>query len=370
MKMKKVIALILALACTFSLLTSCGGSSSSTTASPSGAVSSAPTEATVTPRVLKFDSTYSTAIYEDADGIGTASPEKYFMDKFSEVTGGRYTVKTYLDNTLASNMTERMGGIKSGAFELASPALGNWGEYTDAFAEFNVPYLFKSLDVVEKFLDSDVAESMKAKVEADCGVKCLWWGIVGFREISTNKALIKTPADVKGLKIRVMSDPIQVASFEALGANVTNVSFSELFTAMQQKLIDAQDNPLNNVYNNKFYEVQNYITMTNHSFTASMYIMSMDLWNSMSAEDQAAINDLCKEMNAVAIDAIRDSDAKLISMLEDSGIEFYYPTDDELSQFQDLMKEKVYPQCEEIMGTDRWNKLIKCVSDIEAELGV
>lgn len=368
---KRTIVLATVLSLIVGLLTGCGsGQKDPAPANSTAATENSTPAKAADPVTWKFDSTYSTAIYEDADGVGTADPEKYFMEKIAEVTEGRYQVKTFLDNTLAKNMTERVNGLKSGAFELASPALGSWGEYTDAFAELNVPFLFKNLDVVEKFLESDVAEAMKAKAEADVGVKCLWWGIVGYREISTSGKPVHTADDVKGIKIRVQSDPIQVASFEALGANVTSTPFSELFTAMQQHLIDAQENPLNNVYNNKFYEVQDYITMTNHSFTASMYIMSMDVWNSLSAEDQAAIEALCDEMPKIGLDAIRSSEEMFVDLLEQNGVEVYYPTNEELDSFKQAMYQDVYPKCEEVMGTERWNALMDCIADIESELGL
>lgn len=110
--------------------------------------------------------------------------------------------------------------------------------------------------------------------------------------------------------------------------------------------------------------------MTNHSFTASMYIMSMDVWNSLSAEDQAAIEALCDEMPKIGLDTIRDGDAKFIELLEQNGMEIYYPTEEEMETFRQAMYDEVYPQCEEVMGTERWNALLDCVAEIEAELGL
>lgn len=186
--------------------------------------------------------------------------------------------------------------------------------------ELNVPYLFKNQDVVDEVLLGEVGRDMLARSADDIGnVKPLFYADNGFRMLTHASKVIKTPADLKGVKIRVQPDPIMIATFEALGASVVSVPYSELFTALQQKLVDAQENPATNLYNAKLYEVQKTCTVTNHMFTAFVYYMNADTFNGMSVEDQKAVMELSAECQKIRADKMKEVTEKYIEKLKEAG---------------------------------------------------
>ena len=115
-------------------------------------------------------------------------------------------------------------------------SFGSWGDYTDAFAPLSIPYLFTSSEQLYQFIDGEIGDEIKQKVEADTGMVVLAFLDVGFRNVTNNRGPIKTPDDMKGLKIRTLNDRYQIAAMEALGASTQQTSFSELYSALQQGL--------------------------------------------------------------------------------------------------------------------------------------
>ena len=136
---------------------------------------------------------------------------------------------------------------------------------------------------------------MIERAEADTGLHVMYVKDQSFRQVTTSGKEVVAPADFKGLKIRTQSDPIQMAAFEALGCAVTSIPFSELYTALQQKVIDAEENPWATIYSKQFYEVQKYAVQTNHIFTCVIMLMSPDFWNSLTPEDQQIFNEVFRE---------------------------------------------------------------------------
>lgn len=366
--MKKLIALILALVMVFALA-ACGKSAETGKTETAGTAAPA-AEGAVEPIVLKMANSNTTAMWNDTE-LDLMAAEKYFIEQLPIVTEGRYEVKIFLDGQLAGTTSEQIQGIKSGDFDIVEMGTGSMGEFSNGFAEVNVPYIFKNQDVADKVLSSDYGMSMFQRVCDDIGgVVPLYYSDNGFRLLTHSDKLIKSPADLKGVKIRVQPDEVMVKTFEALGANVVTVPYSELFTALQQKLVDAQENPATNLYNAKLYEVQKTCTITNHMFTAFGYIMNADKFNAMSPEDQEAVRKLSKECFEIRAEKMRNATDYYMKLLEDEGLEFYTPTVEEMNMFSDAMKDDVWPMCEQIMGTERWNALQEAVAAAETELGL
>lgn len=325
----------------------------------------------VEPIVLRFASTDSTAMWNDEE-FDLMVAQKHFVEQLPIVTEGRYEVEIFLDGQLASSDTkELVQGLKSGAFDITEIGTGTMGEFTDAFSELLVPYMYKNQDVADAILFGEVGDDMMNRAAADIGgIVPLWCNDNGFRTLTHADKVIKTPADLNGVKIRVQADPVMIATFEALGCSVVSVPYSELFTALQQKLVEGQENPLTNIYNQKLFEVQSTCTETNHMFTAFAAFIRQEVWDGMSPEDQAAVEQLCKECEQLRADKMKEVTAKYRVLLEEEGLEFYTPTSEELTMFSDAMVSNVWPMCEENMGTERWEKLQNAVAAAEAELGL
>ena len=322
------------------------------------------------PIVLKMANTNSTAMWEDTE-LNLMVAEKYFIEELPKRTEGRYEVQIFLDGQLASGTNAQVQGLKSGAFDICEIGTGSMGAFTDAYTELIVPYMFQNQDVVDLVLAGDVGRAMMEKSAEDIGgVVPLFYADNGFRVLTHREKLIKTPDDLKGVKIRVQEDPIMILTFETLGCSVTSVPFSELFTALQQRLVDAEENPYTNIYNQKYYEVQKTATETNHMFTAFVYYINADVFNNMSEADQQAVMELAAECQAMRAEKMKEVTASYMERLKAEGMEIYTPTPDELRMFQEKMVDNVWPEIEAKIGEDRWNALLDAVKAAEAELGL
>ena len=347
--MKKLICLVLAVAMCFALA-ACGGGSSNNASN-----NAAPAEKQIT---LKLSSNIPQAEI-DANATGMSRGLNTWVETVEKESGGSIKIQVYAGAQLANGTQAVVTGCQTNAFEVAHLSTGNFSTYTDAFAELNVPFLFTNFDQTKTVLGGEIGKDMMAKFEKDVsGLKALSYFAIGFRQITNNNKEIHSPADMKGLKIRTMDDKYQIAAMEALGAAVTPLSINELYSGLQTHLVDAQENPLSTIYNNKFYEVQKYCSTTNHSFTVSFIFMNQNVYNSLSDNQKAAIdkaNAACigasVEQASVADDIFREK------LEKEGGMVFTTLTDAEAKVFQDACKGSVWSQVQKAIGDARWTKL-------------
>ena len=144
-----------------------------------------------------------------------------------------------------------------------------------------MPYVFMSKEQARAALDGDLGQYLSDSLEASCGLICLGYGESGMRQLSTGSKKVTTPADLSGLKIRVLENKYHLATFEALGANPTPMAFSEVYTALQMNQVDGQDNPITITCTNKFYEVQKYYTLTEHLFCGNCVVVNAEWFRSL-----------------------------------------------------------------------------------------
>lgn len=346
---------ILALALTFALalpLAACGGGSSSTPA-PAETGSGSTEEKTVT---LRMASVVANSELEERK-TGMAAGLMTWIDTVEAESGGTIQIDLYPDSQLASGTDAIVNGIQTGAFEVAHFTTGNWASYSNAFAELNVPYLYTNYDEVHSILDGDIGQAMKDQLERDVsGIKPLAYISIGFRNVTASKP-IQTVADMQGLKIRTMDDALQIAAMEAMGCTVTSVNISELYSALQTKMIDAEENPLSTIYSNKFYEVNPYCCLTRHSYTSTFVFMNADVYNSLSDNQKAAIDKANEAATAASKTAAETAEAEYEELLEAEGMTIYEPTAEELAGFQEAAS-SCWSQAEELMGSERYDALM------------
>lgn len=287
-----------------------------------------------------------------------------WIKKVQEASNGSISISLFTDAQLASSTEQIVNGIKTGGFEVSHFATGNWAEYTDAFAELNVPYLYSSFDDVHSVMDSDIGAAMMAKLEKDVeGIKALAYIDIGFRHVTNSKKVIRSPADMKGLKIRTMNDKLQIAAMEALGATVTPLSISELYGALQQRLVDAQENPLSTIYSQKFYEVNKYCTLTRHSYTSTFMFMNKKKYDSLSTDQKKAVDAANKACIEASRNAARATEDQYADLLKKAGLDIYAPTSDEMKQFK-AAASKSWGSVKQLMGEARYDKLLKIVEEV------
>ena len=293
-----------------------------------------------------------------------------FKENVEKRSEGKLIIDLFPDNQLASTTEEYIGGLQNGSFEMINLAHASWGNYTDAFACLNTPYLFKAEDVVYGLLNSSsFSDTIKEQVEESTGAHILSYIPVGYRHITNNKHAIHTPNDLKGLKLRVQEDKLQIAGMEALGCAVTPVSFSELFTAMQQGLVDGQENPITNIYFSKFYEVQDYLTLTGHSYGVSVFAIDKDYFEALPEEYQTILQEEAKNSEDFARTKRAEMEGEMLMELEENGMEVTTLTDSEQAAFIEAVRPS-WSAVEEVMGADSYQELLNEVERLESELGL
>jgi tripartite ATP-independent transporter DctP family solute receptor len=194
------------------------------------------------------------------------------------------------------------------------------------------------------------------------GVKGLTWAGIGFRCVSNNKHSIEKLEDISGLKLRVMTNPIALETWKTLGANAVPMAFAEVFTALETKTIDGQENPLQHMYANKMHEVQKFISLTNHVYTAVGMIASKKWWDGLSPALQAAVQKAAVEAAEVENKLIVDGDKDVIKKFEAAGVKVNALKAEELGRIRDKVK-PVAEKFREIVGADFYKAF---TSELEA----
>lgn len=358
MKFKRVLTGILSLALGASL-TACNGGAAAPTASGAPTPSSAPSFE------IRIASSSSTVEFSGEGTTALGTSVNYFINEISARTGGRITAKVFPEGQLASSSEEYIGGLQNGAFDIGILNNGAWSDYTNAFAGLNMPYLYFDFDTVYAVLDSEIGVGWRAKAQADTTVIPLGYFDIGFRQLTNSVREVRTPADLKGIKLRTMVDDIQMAAWTALGTAVTPVAYSELYTALQQKLVDGQENPVSNIVSSKVYELQPYMTLTNHNYTATIPAASPVFWAKLSAEDQQLIQEVMTEAQNKGREKTEVFAGAFLKTITDAGVQVYEPTTEELQLFQDAVK-PVWSKVETNMGTEAFNALVTFVENYTA----
>ena len=255
-----------------------------------------------------------------APGEPVTSAAETFKAKLEEVSGGSFTVDIQ-GNSALGNAKEMVEQTQLGAIQMCLVSQGSLDKYDIRYALVTAPYVFDSYAHAYAVIDGPFAEWVSDGVLESKGLHNLGGWDYGFRCLTNSKVDVKTPADVKGLKIRTPSEIQKVACFEALGAQVEQVAFSELITALKQKTVDGQENPLSTIYNNSMWEAeQKYLSLTRHTWESVNLTVDNAWWEGLTDEQRGWI----EEAHAVARDQMRNevqsSEADYIQMLTDAGM--------------------------------------------------
>lgn len=301
--MKKFWSLLLSVAMVASLA-ACGGSSSggSTSGDAANTGDSANTEAV-----------HFKLSHPSAEGGAYDLMSKKFAELVEEKSGGKYVIDIFAANALGSQ-EEVLDAVSLGTLDMAVTSDDILAKYAPEWGYVGLPFLFDDVDDVDENLNGELGAYLSGKLE-DKGMFVISFFENGFRNITANKE-INTPQDLAGLKIRVMTNEPLRAMFTNAGAVVTNVSFSELYQALQLGTCEAEENPFANIRDKKFYEVQSYMCVTMHSHTAEPLVMSKELFDGLSAEDQAMFQEAGLEASKWAYQHAKDTDAENREYLE------------------------------------------------------
>lgn len=328
--LKRSISAFLAMALTAgSLLTGCSGGSSSAPAASKASSPSAQSGDSTQPAAGAVTFKLAT---------GTSQSYKEMCAEFKKAveaeTKGQIVINVFADNSLGGER-EVVEGAQIGDVDLATSSTSPLASFYSNLYLFDTPYLFESRDEAYQVEDGEVGNSIAKGLE-DKGLKCLGFAENGWRDITTSDREIHTPDDLKGLKIRVMENEIQIAIWKALGSNPTPMSFTEVFTALQQKTIDGQENPVEVIYSSKLNEVQKYLILSQHIYNPYIFVMNKEKFDALSADNQKIILDTAKKVIADQRQAAVKYEQEEIDKMKAAGNTTVIAlTDAEKQQFRD-----------------------------------
>ena len=214
---------------------------------------------------------------------------KELIEKASK---GTIKVEIFPNGQMGQNR-EMIESMQSGALDMALPALPALGGFTDATKVFDLLYLFNNRKEAEKVLDGPVGQKVAKSVEKS-GIKIISWWSQGFRETTSNKKFTK-PSELKGIKIRVMDNPLHIEAWNTLGASAIPMAFSEVLTSLQQGVLDAQENPYQNIVQSGFEKVQKFIIETDHLYGPLPLVYSKKNWDKLTPDQQKLIQKCADE---------------------------------------------------------------------------
>jgi tripartite ATP-independent transporter DctP family solute receptor len=229
--------------------------------------------------------------------ISNEHPYYFGIFRFGEILGqktnGRLKVEIFHSGQLGSER-DLIEGLSIGTMDLAGVSSAPASGFVPKIAVFDLPYLFATREQAFKVMDGPIGQGFFKDLEAKSIIGLAYFEN-GFRNVTNSKRPIHVPADMKGIKIRVMESPVPIATFNAIGANATPMAWGEVYTALMQKTIDAQENPMPVIYTQKIYEVQKYLSLTEHFYAPALFLMSKATYSKLSPEDRKIVMDAAKE---------------------------------------------------------------------------
>lgn len=314
------------------------------------------------PIEIKFGHVDPPDVYTSKKGAAGAA----FKNLVEAETAGGVEVKVFPAGQLGGER-ELIEATKLGTIQMCMVSAAIAGYYKEAQV-LDIPYLFASAPIAWKVMDGWFGKEMAEDCLKKTGMRVLAYGETGFRNFTNSVRPIKSPADMKGLKIRVMESPVYITMVKALGAAPTPIAWPETYTALQQKVVDGQENPVSVILSVKFFEVQKYLTLDGHSYGVDFILINDKFFQSLPKETQQILK--TSAINAGMIGrAIQQLNSALgVSQLKEKGMEVYSPNPKERALFREAAQKPVMEYVEKQIGKAWIDKLMKAVKEAETEL--
>lgn len=286
--------------------------------------------------------------------VAPDTPKGRAAEKFKQLaeqmTQGKVKVEIYPNSQLYKDR-EEIEALQSGAVQMLAPSMAKFGPMgAREFELFDLPFLFPNQEVLHRVMDGDVGRNLFAKLDTK-GVTGLAFWDNGFKQMSSNKPM-HLPSDLKGLKMRIQSSKVLDAQMKALGANPQVMAFSEVYTALQQGVVDGTENPVSNFYTQKMNEVQKHMTMSNHGYLGYAVIVNKAFWAGLSADVRNALTQAMNEATAYERDsAQRDNDDALAKVIAAKTTTVYELTPSERIEWQKALL-PVHKEFESVIGAN------------------
>ncbi|WP_199880773.1 TRAP transporter substrate-binding protein [Bacillus massiliglaciei] len=271
-----------------------------------------------------------------------------FGEELEKLSDGRLTIKSHHNNSLGGER-EVVEGMSINSIDLGITSTGPLGGFVPEYFMFDMPYLFNDYEHAYAVLDSEIGEELAQKLEEQANVKVLAWMENGFRNETNSIRPIHTPKDLKGIKHRTQESEVQVDTWKALGTNATPMAWPEVYTALQQGVMESQENPLPTIYDVKFFEVQEHLAMTKHVYSPAPLMMSKQLFESLSEKDQKLVLKAAQAALPIQRKASQEQAEEMKRKLEEEGMKVTEPDLESFKQAVEPVYKKWAPQIGEEM---------------------
>lgn len=255
-------------------------------------------------------------------GIAAEHPLGVAAVKYAEImdrlSGGKIKIKVYPATQLGSE-TQMIAAVRGGVQEIAIVASAPVATIIKEFQLFDLPFLFQNEKEVDAVLDGKLGQRLLDLATPKNMIGLCYWEN-GFRQVTNSKRPVGTLEEMAGLKLRVMQNPVYIDSFKALGANAIPMPFTELYSAMETKAIDAEENPVPIIYASKFFEVQKYLSLTNHAYAPYIVLVSKAFWDKLDGKERDQLREGCYEGRTYQRNLNRKMTAELIETLKKGGM--------------------------------------------------
>lgn len=300
----------------------------------------------IKPRLIRFG--YG---LQEQSNQGRAA--KVFAEEVEKASGGKMKIRAIGAAALGSDVQMQQALI-GGAQEMMVGSTATLVGITKEMAIWDTPFLINNAKEADALLDGPVGEKVKAKLDEKGLVGLVYWEN-GFRNLTNNKRAVTKVEDLDGIKLRVMQNNVFLDSFKTLGANAVPMPFSELFTALETKTVDGQENPYNTILSSKFYEVQKYLTVTNHVYSPWIVLVSKKYWDGLSADEKKVLMEAAKKSRDFERKDTREEAAKALADLKAKGMQVNELSPAEAARMRDKLT-RVNASIAANVGMDLWNE--------------
>ena len=262
------------------------------------------------PIVIKFS-------HVVANDTPKGKASEFFAKRAAELTKGKVKLDVYANSTLYKDK-EEMEALQLGAVQMLAPSLAKFGPLgAKEFEVFDLPFIFDDTAELHKVTQGPVGKQLLGKLDAK-GIKGLAFWDNGFKSFSANKAL-RTPADFKGMKMRIQSSKVLEAQMRAVGALPQVMAFSEVYQALQTGVVDGTENPHSNLYTQKMHEVQKFVTVSDHGYLGYAVITNKKFWDGLPADVRGQLEQALKEATDYANKIAREENDAALEHVRKSG---------------------------------------------------
>ncbi|MBS68006.1 MAG: ABC transporter substrate-binding protein [Pseudomonas sp.] len=292
----------------------------------------------IRPRMIRF----GYGLNEDSNQ-GRAA--KLLAEEVAKASGGKLKVRTFASASLGSD-DQMQNALIGGAQEMMVGSTATLVGISKEMAVWDTPFLFTDPRQADQVLDGPVGRQVMDKLEEKGLVGLVYWEN-GFRNVTNSARPIEKLEDFEGIKLRVMPNPVFIDTFKRMGANAVPLPFSELFTALETKAVDGQENPYNTILSSKFYEVQKYLSVTNHVYSPWIVTVSKRWWDGLSATEQGILMDAAEKARDAEREDTRREASQALAALKERGMQINEVSPEEIQR----MREQAQPAIQTVIDT-------------------